>query len=581
LHFEIYKRIGSIVEMKEYFGLIAFLLLLIGASIIAGIYNSIKKRKKIRKKIIESWGKVPKEKYRAGDFDSIASYYQNKRSLEENKFIIDDITWNDLDMEKVFIRLNGTHSSVGEEYLYCMMREPSFDQSVLRERGRVIKLFQEDAESRKKLQYLLELLGKERNANISNFMTDFSYMELSYAFVYKILALLPIASVLLCLFAPKVGFIVLLASFITNMLIYLKMKENIKAQIFSISYAARMISIAAKITDLDIGGMDAYKNSIRKSLRKLKGIGRRMYFLMDTSGDYFVEYLKMIFLLELLSYNRILEILKKNREEYRNLYETIGFLDSMLSIASYRESLDYYTEPVFVKNTVPGGNMIRAKELYHPLIENPVSNSIDIRRSILVTGSNASGKSTFLKTLAINSVFAQTIYTCLAREYSTVLIFTMTSMALRDSIENNESYFIAEIKSLKRIFSMINDEVPCICFIDEILRGTNTIERIAASSRVLLDLSTRNCICMAATHDIELTSILESIYDNYHFREEITDNDVVFDYKLYKGKSRTKNALKLLKLMGFDNSIVAKAEKAAHDFEMKGMWAPIQENAKE
>ena len=128
---------------------------------------------------------------------------------------------------------------------------------------------------------------------------------------------------------------------------------------------------------------------------------------------------------------------------------------------------------------------------------------------------------------------------------------------------------------------MINDEVPCICFIDEILRGTNTIERIAASSRVLLDLSARNCICMAATHDIELTSILEGIYDNYHFREEITDNDVVFDYKLHKGKSRTKNALKLLKLMGFDNAIVAKAEKAARDFEMKGMWSPIQENMKE
>jgi len=522
-----------------------------------------------------------RKKYRAGDFDSIASYYQNKRNLEENKFIIDDITWNDLDLEKVFIRLNGTHSSVGEEYLYCMMREPSFDPSVLMERGKVIRFFQENAQSRKKLQYLLELLGKERNANISNFMTDFSYMELDYAFGYKILAILPIASVLLCLIQPKFGLLALLASIISNMLIYFKMKRNIEMQVFSISYAARMVSIAGKILDEDIAGIDEYKNTIRKSLRKLKGIGRRMYFLMDTSGDFFTEYLKIIFLLELLSYNKILEILKKNRKEYRNLYETIGFLDSMISIASYRESLGYYTEPVLIKTAGPGENVIHAKELYHPLIENPVSNSIDVRRSILVTGSNASGKSTFLKTLAVNSVFAQTIYTCLAREYSTVLMFTITSMALRDSIENNESYFIADIKSLKRIFSMINDEVPCICFIDEILRGTNTIERIAASSRVLLDLSARNCICMAATHDIELTSILEGIYDNYHFREEITDNDVVFDYKLHKGKSRTKNALKLLKLMGFDNAIVAKAEKAARDFEMKGMWSPIQENMKE
>jgi len=566
--------------MGDYYKLLIFILLIAGVGIVSGIHNSFKRRRKIRAKILETWGKAPKEKYRTEDFDSIASYYQNKRSLSGIKLLMDDITWNDLDMSKIFMRINNAHSSPGEEYLYCMMREPSFDEADLKERGRVIGLFQKNAEGRRKLQYLLELLGKQRYADISNFITDFSYMELNNAFMYKFLAFMPIASVLLCVVDFKLGVPALLASILTNMLLYYNLKKKIETQLLSISYAAKLVSIAGKMLKLDIDGLDEYKKSISKSLGKLKGIAKRMYFLIDNYEDFFLMYLKIIFLIEVLSYDKILGILKKNREEFRSLYETIGFLDSMISIASYRESLAFYTEPDFIKDFSKGGYAVCAGEVYHPLIEKPVTNSIDIGRSILITGSNASGKSTFLKTLAINSIFAQTIYTCLAKEYSTIFLFTMTSMALRDSIENNESYFIAEIKSLKRIFSMINDEIPCFCFIDEILRGTNTIERIAASSRVLKNLSLKNCICMAATHDIELTGILEGIYDNYHFREEITDDDVVFDYKLYEGKARSRNALKLLKLMGFDNSIVEDAEKAAYDFEQNGTWASIEKNSK-
>ena len=79
-------------------------------------------------------------------------------------------------------------------------------------------------------------------------------------------------------------------------------------------------------------------------------------------------------------------------------------------------------------------------------------------------------------------------------------------------------------------------DYPILCFVDEVLRGTNTLERIAASSRILATLAKENALCFAATHDIELTYILENYYSNYHFREKVEGNQVLFDYKLYKGR---------------------------------------------
>ena len=105
-------------------------------------------------------------------------------------------------------------------------------------------------------------------------------------------------------------------------------------------------------------------------------------------------------------------------------------------------------------------------------------------------------------------------------------------MALRDDITGGESYFIVEIRSLKRILDESGRKEPLLCIIDEVLRGTNTIERIAASSRILKALDHDWVLPVAATHDIELSYILEKRYRNFHFEEEVLDDGVVFDYLL-------------------------------------------------
>jgi DNA mismatch repair ATPase MutS len=109
--------------------------------------------------------------------------------------------------------------------------------------------------------------------------------------------------------------------------------------------------------------------------------------------------------------------------------------------------------------------------------------------------------------------------------------------------------------------------------IDEVLRGTNTVERIAASSELLKHLDTEKTLCLAATHDVELCALLDGQYRSLHFEESVTeDGEVLFDYKLKDGPATTRNAIKLLGSMGFDKSLVERANEKAERYTAEGKW---------
>ena len=225
-----------------------------------------------------------------------------------------------------------------------------------------------------------------------------------------------------------------------------------------------------------------------------------------------------------------------------------------IATASFRKSLPFFCTPEFT-----GEHRIQIEEIYHPLIDDPICNTVTIDRNCIITGSNASGKSTFIKAVAVNVILAHCIHTCMAKKISLPFAQIITSMAVRDDLMLGESYYIKEIKYLKRIIENLSPNRFIICTIDEILRGTNTKERIAASTAILRYLCKKNCIAVVASHDIELTRILDKIYANYHFREQIKDNDIIFDYKIYDGASTSSNAIKLLDYIGFPEEIITEA----------------------
>ncbi|WP_168714381.1 MutS-related protein [Niallia nealsonii] len=231
----------------------------------------------------------------------------------------------------------------------------------------------------------------------------------------------------------------------------------------------------------------------------------------------------------------------------------IGDVDGSYSIALWRKNLPFYCLPQY-----DNSKKLIIEDAYHPLLNKPVGNDFDFDKDILLTGSNASGKSTFIKTIALNSILSQALNTRTSREVTLTRGVVYSSMAMSDDIEKGQSYFLKEINALKRIFDRRDSSkgVVMYLFIDEIFKGTNTIERIAAAKSVLNYLSDYSeTRIMAATHDLELTDKLSTKYDNYHFREQIINDEIVFDYLIKKGSSKTKNAIELLRITNFPEKV--------------------------
>ena len=285
-------------------------------------------------------------------------------------------------------------------------------------------------------------------------------------------------------------------------------------------------------------------------------------------ADMLFVYLRMFFMVDAIAYERIVDILNKNHECFIKLFDLLAKIDMDMSICYYRKSLETYCIPEFTHD-----NNSVFENIYHPLIDEPVKNTVNINDNILLTGSNASGKSTFVKSIAINIILAQSINTALCSKYKCPYSKVISSMAVSDNIIEGDSYFMAEIKSLKRLEDSLNNDIHVFVFIDEILKGTNTIERIAASSSILKYASENtSATILVATHDIELTEILNKYYNNYHFSETVNDDGVFFDYKLKEGPSTTRNAIKLLKTVDFHEDIVKDANDMCEFFDSNGKW---------
>lgn len=173
----------------------------------------------------------------------------------------------------------------------------------------------------------------------------------------------------------------------------------------------------------------------------------------------------MVFHVDILAYNSVLKEIKDKADTIMLLIDNIGELDALISVASFRRTLKLWCIPEFVPWTEESDTAVQLKteDLYHPLIRNPVANSIIATGGTLVTGSNASGKSTFLKNVAINSILAQTIHTCTATSCRAPFLKVMTSMALRDDISSGESYFIVEIRSRNGSWMKAGKRTAALC----------------------------------------------------------------------------------------------------------------------
>ncbi len=539
-----------------------------------GFWDDQKKKKNFILWLRDHYGELPKRgEYKDEELKKIARYYE---AHAHAGFHIDDITWNDLNMDEVFKRMNYTYSAAGEEYLYYLLRTPMQEDTGTETMEKHIYYFMQNEEDRVAYQTFFAGIGKTGKYSIYDYLDYLDLLgERSNGKHY--LGNLAIAAALaLLFFSAQYGILLLVAALMYNITSYFKDKNEIDPYITSFGYILRLIENVEKMEKLPARAFEKEMEELKNCRKKMGGFRTGSYIVMSSSRmsasgnplEVLLDYLRMALHLDLIKFNSMLSEVRKNKDTIDKMLTIIGYMEAMAAIGAFRTSLESYCIPEFDKR-----RGIKAENLYHPLLDEPVKNSILTEKGVLITGSNASGKSTFLKTVAVNAILAQTIHTCMADHYHAGLYRIMSSMALRDDLAGGDSYYIVEIKSLKRILNQIEENGnPVLCFVDEVLRGTNTVERIAASTQILKSLARSSVLCFAATHDIELTHLLERYYNNYHFEEEIIDNDVVFHYNLLKGRAVTRNAIKLLGVMGYDDAIIREAEEMAEGFLQKGSW---------
>lgn len=557
------------------------IVLLVAAALLAFIgyciYHNYRRKQNLMRRIQKTWGKRPDREYSAAEFNAISHYFQR---CEKKGFYVDDITWNDLDMDTIFMLLNHTWSSVGESYLYSMLRTPVFDNEVLTERERLVRYFAMNTKEREQMELFFAKIGRTGSYSIFDYVYNLADFKRDSPLVHYLGILALIASVGITAVAPQYGVLAILAALGFCWGTYFSRRKKIEPYVVSCVSIIAMLKMADCMKKVKLPEIDEYVQRIDHARKKFAKFKRNSFFVisggnMNAGGGLeqsLAMYLNLTFHIDLLQFNTLVKEIRNNIGAFEELVENIGVLESALAVASFRTMMPDYCIPQLGKDE---SVRLKTENIYHPMIDEPVRNSISVENGVLLTGSNASGKSTFLKTVAINAILGQTINTCLADSFEGNFYKVYSSMALKDDLQSQESYYIVEIKSLKRILDHIGSDEPVLCFVDEVLRGTNTVERIAASSQILKSMARKDVMCFAATHDIELTHILEQDYSNYHFQEEVVDNDILFNYQLYEGRATSRNAIKLLSIIGYDENIIEKAETSAKYFVESGEWNVI------
>ena len=223
--------------------------------------------------------------------------------------------------------------------------------------------------------------------------------------------------------------------------------------------------------------------------------------------------------------------------------------DALVSMATFRLNEDEAQEATIIDSS---GVSYKARSIYHPFLgEKAVRNNFDIQNHeyYIITGANMAGKSTFLRTLGVNYILAMNGLPVFAEEMHVSVFRLFTNMRTTDDLTHGISYFNAELLRLKQLIASLDPNVPSLIILDEILKGTNSLDKLNGSRLFLEYISERNVTGVIATHDLELSKLEDENpqrFHNYSFEIEL-GTDVTYTYKIGRGVARNQNATFLLK----------------------------------
>ena len=318
-------------------------------------------------------------------------------------------------------------------------------------------------------------------------------------------------------------------------------------------YAA-ILAVFNKMESRDSELLQALQTGTGKAHRAIRRLSQLSAFF-----DQRLNVLVNIFLNSLILYDlQCMAALEKwkeaNKEAFAGWIDAVGSIECLNSLAAFAYNNPDYVYPA----PVPGERLlIQAEKMAHPLIaaKERVTNDFVIGRDnrlVLVTGSNMSGKTTFLRTMGVNVLLAQCGAPVCATSFSFTPLQLLTSLRVSDSLQEHTSYFMAELKKLQQIIHRLHSGRPALVLIDEILRGTNSEDKTYGSEQFIRKLLRYHCLSLFASHDLSLGKLEEEmpgVISNYCFESVIEEGELHFNYQLEKGVARNRNASFLMHKM--------------------------------
>jgi DNA mismatch repair ATPase MutS len=511
--------------------------------------KELKKRRLVR----DIWrGRTGNEQ----DMDLISSLYRLNPVGDD---LVDERTWTDLEMDRLFARMNRTITLLGSQFLYRQFRTAQSDSKELDHLHDLIINLKNDRRLRERLQMALLPLRK-LDADLSALFAGawekpprFARWMPLYPWLFA--GIVTAAA----LFQPKLWFLVA-AMMALSWVMRLSLFARISCKIPDCIQLVRMLNLSSQLAKWEYPVIREELQKCRAHRKVAKMTVKKLFWMTVDSSDYdemsslVIRYIQAFLMTDIIAYFRLINFVGRYAAVWRELFETVAHLDSALALAAFTESYPIMTRVKWLNNP-----MIEAEGLYHPLIDNAVPNDLNLeQKSLLITGSNMSGKTTFIKTVGVNLILARAFGLACAVHFGAAPFTIFSAISTAESLDGAKSYYYREIERILALIGQNPDKGPYLFLIDELFRGTNTAERLAAAVAVLENLSKKGMV-MVTTHDVELESRLREDFAMVHFREEIKEGVHFFDYRIHQGPCRSRNAIRLLQLIGYPPQLVQRA----------------------
>lgn len=488
----------------------------------------------------------------------IASFFKDKSVWNEKNLhsylndyssVIDDTTYDDLLLDEFSERYNQTKTTCGDEVFNHFLRATKSKEQIETLQDDIKSLSDEDSEI---IQKYLRKAGKQRRGFVVGDLWEGFTIKSKIIDNFYIIFLLNLCiSTAIYFLANKTIFFAILFFLIFNFALYIITNNKISRVIGSINYI-RMICNALK----KISKKTSLQLSVEKpSLKKLGTLNYYAIFLKDgiggpDSGDILsiiIDYIRSFLCYELFAFKKTSNLITQNLENIHQIIYYAGYLDFLTNAKTIMEE----NQTCFTTFT-EAPKEISFENLSHPLLDNSVSQTKTVKNGLIITGLNMSGKTTFMKTLAMNQLLATSFGFCFATNFTTSVYKIVTSFAINDDLLAGKSRYYAEAHRLLEIKNQLKTQ-STICFVDEILSGTNSQDRIYGATKILEDFAkSESSIIIAATHDNQIAETLSSKLLPVYFDGEVEGDNISFDYLIKDGIVSNRNGLLILKLIGLE-----------------------------